>query len=740
MALIGANNEEKIWNYLKAKGLNNYGIAGCMGNLFAESGLNPRNLQNTFEKKLGYTDETYVAAVDSGEYAGFTRDGAGFGLAQWTYHTRKQGLLQFAKARNRSIGDLEVQLDYLWKEMVEDFGSVLKKLKAAKSVQVASDEMLLKYEKPADTGSATRKKRAEYGQKYYNKYAAKDAATNRKPVGEMLISVGSVVEFVGSAHYASSNSVVSVPCKPGKAKVTAISKGAKHPYHLRRVDGSKSTVYGWVNAVDITDATSDSKQPKSSASFPRFQKRDKAPAANDKFWIHKSAGGLNECIEIRGGSCLPNCVGYAWGRFYEITGKRPNLSRANAENWYGHVADGYKRSQNPVVGAVACWRKGQAGVSSDGAGHVAIVEEVKSNGDILLSNSAYGGKRFYMLAVTKANGYRLSDSYHFQGFILPPCYGPLSKKQAVNTNATVKDTATTVKGKAKYSDKNKPLVCMMTQSSCYRGTEKMKPVGVLWHSTAANNPKISRYVQPDDDAPNRDELLALLGKNKYGNDWNHIAHKVGVNAWIGKLADGTVTTVQTLPWDFRPWGCHEGNNGSCNDGWVQFEICEASLSDPVYFEKVYKEACELTAYLCTLYDIDPLGHTERNGVKVPNILCHADSYALGFGSNHGDVNHWFPIHGKSMETARTDVAKLMGVIPSGVQAVETVKFKPYNIRVKAPTLNIRKGPGSGYAIVGKIKSGAVRQITAESDGKGAKKWGKLPSNTGWIALDYTDRV
>ena len=151
-----------------------------------------------------------------------------------------------------------------------------------------------------------------------------------------------------------------------------------------------------------------------------------------------------------------------------------------------------------------------------------------------------------------------------------------------------------------------------------------------------------------------------MGKNLYGNDWNHISIQAGLNCWIGKLADGTVTTVQTLPWNYKPWGCGSGPKGSLNNGWIQFEICEDGLTDKTYFDKVYKEACEITAYLCEMYDIDPKGTVTVNGVKVPTILCHADSNKLGFGSNHGDVNHWFPKHGKSMATAREDVAKLMG--------------------------------------------------------------------------------
>jgi hypothetical protein len=144
----------------------------------------------------------------------------------------------------------------------------------------------------------------------------------------------------------------------------------------------------------------------------------------------------------------------------------------------------------------------------------------------------------------------------------------------------------------KYSKTNQPLVCMQTQSTCYKGTTKMEVKGVLWHSTAANNPTLKRYVQPSDNAPDRDEWLKKLGVNTYKNDWNHIVHRVGMNCWIGKLADGTVTTVQTMPWDYRPWGCGSGSVGSCNDGWIQFEICEDNLANKEYFEAVYEEACE----------------------------------------------------------------------------------------------------------------------------------------------------
>lgn len=171
MSLKGNNNEEKIWNYLIDKGLTAAGTAGLMGNLYAESALIPNNLQNTYEKSLGYTDTSYTAAVDNGTYNNFVHDSAGYGLAQWTYYTRKAALLAFAKAQGRSIGDLECQLDFLWKELSESFKSVLSALKSASTVKAASDIVLTQFERPANMGESVKNTRANYGQVYYDKYA-----------------------------------------------------------------------------------------------------------------------------------------------------------------------------------------------------------------------------------------------------------------------------------------------------------------------------------------------------------------------------------------------------------------------------------------------------------------------------------------------------------------------------------------------------------------------------------------
>lgn len=174
MALRGATVEQKIWNYFKDKGLNDFGCAGLMANLYAESALNPKNLQNSYEKKLKYTDEKYTEVVDNGKYKNFVNDSAGYGLAQWTYWSRKQAMLDFAKSSGKSIGDLEMQLDFLYQELSIGYKNVLKTLTSAASVFDASNAVLLEFERPADQSEAMQKKRASYGEEYYTKYAIKE--------------------------------------------------------------------------------------------------------------------------------------------------------------------------------------------------------------------------------------------------------------------------------------------------------------------------------------------------------------------------------------------------------------------------------------------------------------------------------------------------------------------------------------------------------------------------------------
>ena len=178
MSLKGNSNAERIWNFLISKGLNPFGVAGLMGNLDRESGLSPINLQNNYEKLLGFTDDTYTTSVDNGDYQNFVYDKAGYGIAQWTYWSRKQNLQKYAQKKGTSIGDLEMQLEFLMQELSSGYKSVLNVLKTATSVSQASNAVLLNFEKPANQGSSVQKERAESGQKFYDKYASGKGGTS----------------------------------------------------------------------------------------------------------------------------------------------------------------------------------------------------------------------------------------------------------------------------------------------------------------------------------------------------------------------------------------------------------------------------------------------------------------------------------------------------------------------------------------------------------------------------------
>ena len=179
---------------------------------------------------------------------------------------------------------------------------------------------------------------------------------------------------------------------------------------------------------------------------------------------------------------------------------------------------------------------------------------------------------------------------------------------------------------------------ILTNNACYKAGNTITPKGIMVHSTGANNPKLSRYVNPDD---------GLLGPNLYNNHWNQATpdgRKVCVHAFIGKLKDGSIATYQTLPWNHQGW--HSG--GDANNTHISFEICEDGLVDPVYLRAVFNEAVELCVHLCKLYNLNET-----------QIICHSEGYKKGIATNHADVMHLFPKHGESMDTFRAAVKKAL---------------------------------------------------------------------------------
>lgn len=326
------------------------------------------------------------------------------------------------------------------------------------------------------------------------------------------------------------------------------------------------------------------------------------------------------------------------------------------------------------------------------------------------------------------------------------------------------------------------IKCILTANDCYKAGRTITPKGVMVHSTGANNPLVARYVQPVEGQSNEAQLKAEIGGNRNANDWNNPGLDVCTHAFVGKLADSGVGTVQTLPWNHRGWHAGTGTSGgSANNTHIAFEICEDDLTDEGYFQKVYQEAVELTAMLCKTYNLNPLA----DGV----VICHSEGYQRGVASNHADVMHWFPKFGKSMDTFRADVSKAMtpaqvkpqppvsgktytvvkgdtlseiaqkygttvdtlvqlnGIKDPNLIVVgqvlklpgSTTGFTPYTVKVTVTELRIRSGPGTDTQAQGFIEPG-VYTIVEEADGPGAKRWGKLKSGAGWISLDYAEKV
>ena len=189
------------------------------------------------------------------------------------------------------------------------------------------------------------------------------------------------------------------------------------------------------------------------------------------------------------------------------------------------------------------------------------------------------------------------------------------------------------------------IQCYQTKNPCYRKGTPMKPVGIVVHSTGANNPHLCRYV----DCPER------LGVNRYGNHWNRPEAATLVHGAIGLDKEGFVTLVNTLPYTMAAWGVGKGSRGSYNydpTGHIQFEMCEDDLTDPSYFDQVMGTAVAYCAQLCREY-----------GLAAESIVSHKEAHAQGYASNHGDPENWMGRFGMTMEDFRARVrAKLKGEV------------------------------------------------------------------------------
>lgn len=250
-------------------------------------------------------------------------------------------------------------------------------------------------------------------------------------------------------------------------------------------------------------------------------------------------------------------------------------------------------------------------------------------------------------------------------------------------------------------------------SDCYRSGTRQTSRGVQVHSTGANNPNLRRYVQPDD---------VRLGRNTNGNSHNRPGVDVCANAYIGKLADGTVAVYQTLPWDMRCWISGKGKNGNANRlGYIGFEICEDDRTDLIYFNQaVMGAAVNLTAHLCQLMGVRPddvlESYAEGNALAV---MDHSELAARGLASNHADITHWLRAFGKRMNDFRREVQAAMdeGVEVTYIDAEGKEEWTEMDKEMEVYAsnggyTNLRELPDTESVALEKLRNGDIVRVTA----------------------------
>ena len=279
-----------------------------------------------------------------------------------------------------------------------------------------------------------------------------------------------------------------------------------------------------------------------------------------------------------------------------------------------------------------------------------------------------------------------------------------------------------------------------TESDCYKADVRQKSIGVQVHSTGANNPFLKRYVQPDD---------GRLGRNTNGNSHNRPGVDVCANAYIGKLADGTVAVYQTLPWDMRCWMRGKGENGNANRiGYIGYEICEDDLTNESYFNTaVMGVAVNLTAHLCEIMSVKPsdvvANYSEGDALAV---MDHSELNAKGLASGHSDITHWLRRYGKRMKDFRQEVQTAMdeGVeveyVDVGEQIVEVWEEMNAKYEIYADNggyVNLRSEPDTDSASLERLRNGDQVIVTARSS-----IWSKCETknNVGYVMTDFLREV
>lgn len=184
--------ETYIWNYFMQAGrINNpYGVAGLMGNLQAESGLIPYRVQGDFTSgyvdSIQYTEEVDKGIISKDDFIYHGPGGGGYGLAQWTTYSRKEGLYDLWKTSYNSIGNITLACDYLWHELQTGYTGVLSVLRNTGDIRIASNKVLFDFEAPADTGEAVQEARYNNSLNIYNRHSNEPIVPPVDPSGRPL--------------------------------------------------------------------------------------------------------------------------------------------------------------------------------------------------------------------------------------------------------------------------------------------------------------------------------------------------------------------------------------------------------------------------------------------------------------------------------------------------------------------------------------------------------------------------
>lgn len=158
-------SELSIWMALRAGGLTAAGAAGLMGNMQAESAMRANNVQDC----MGYTDEEYTCAVDNGriDRESFANDQRGYGLCQWTYHSRKRALFEFATQYGASIGDEAMQVQFILYELPSEAPDTYRLLKTSDDIYKCTEWVCKYYERPAYNNI---NERYNFAMQFFNKF------------------------------------------------------------------------------------------------------------------------------------------------------------------------------------------------------------------------------------------------------------------------------------------------------------------------------------------------------------------------------------------------------------------------------------------------------------------------------------------------------------------------------------------------------------------------------------------